>query len=458
MTRIKEKEIPWIKLSDLPISSSMDVRGLREHKEILKESFRKRRLDSAIVEEVYNLDKEWRDFQKAADALRAEKNKLSKEISKTEDEKVKEKLKKNAAELDKNMVETEKRLREITKKRRIVLMSLPNIVDPNVPLEEIKVIFKWGTPKVLNVRIADFEEKEGKDYVMVKSIKSHYDILREYGLADEEKGGEVAGQRFYYMKNELVLLDMALSMYAMKKLYNKGFRPIIPPYMVKRFVEEGATTFAAFEEMIYKIEGEDSYLIPTSEHPIAAYHSNSILDENSLPIRYAGFSASFRKEAGAHGKDTKGIFRNHHFNKVEQYIICKKEDVEKELNGTIRNQVELLKDLGLPLRVIAIPAWDMDAKAIYHFDVEAWFPAQNTYREMGSHATVGTWQAYRLNIRYRKNNGERDYPHTIYGTMVAVERTLAAVLENCLEEDGRIIVPKPLAELCGIDEIKPKKV
>ncbi len=199
-------------------------------------------------------------------------------------------------------------------------------------------------------------------------------------------------------------------------------------------------------------------MIPTAEHPIAAYHSDSIIDENDLPIRYAGFSAAFRKEAGAHGKDTKGIYRNHHFNKVEQYIICSKDQVEEELNNTIRNQSELLADLNIPLRVILIPAWDMDLKAVLQADVEGWFPSQNKYGELGSHATVGTWQAHRLNIKYQKTkSAEKEYVHTIYGTMVAVERALACILENGIDDDGVIHIPKVLADIAGIDEIKPRK-
>ena len=453
-----EFSLPRIKISDLNVGSTMDVRALRKDPSILEDVFKKRKLDDAPIKEFYRLDEEWRSVLQQVSAYNAEKNKLSIKISKTNSEVARKELIEEAAKINAKMATAEENLRVIAKKREEVLLSLPNLVDPLVPLENQVTIFKYGKPKVLLTKIADFEEQEGDNYIPVKSVKSQYDILKEYDLADEDKGGKLAGQRFYYMKNELVLLDSALTLYAMRKLYNKGFKPIIPPYMVKKFVEVGATTLGAFEEMLYKIEGEDAYLIPTAEHPIAAYHSDSTLEEKDLPIRYVGFSAAFRKEAGAHGKDTKGIYRNHHFNKVEQYIICKKDQIEDELNGTIKNQCELLKDLNIPFRVILIPAWDMDLKAIFHVDVEGWFPGQNKYGELGSHANVGTWQAHRLNIKYQKTGiSEEAYVNTIYGTMVPIERTLACILENGLEEDGTIRVPKVLADISGIEEIKPKK-
>ena len=458
MIKDTEFHVPRIKISDLSVGSSMDVRALREDHSILEDTFKRRKLDDTPVKEFYRLDTEWRNMLQQVNAYKSGKNKLSIEISKTDSEVSRKTLVENAAKINRDMAEAEKRLEAIAKERQDVLLALPNIVDPLMPLEKQETIFKYGTPKVLRTKIADFEEQEGDNYIPVKLVKSQYDILTEYDLADEDRGGQLAGQRFYYMKNELVMLDSALSMYAMRKLYNKGFKPIIPPYLVKRFVEASATTLGAFEEMIYKIEGEDAYLIPTAEHPIAAYNSDSTLEEKDLPIRYAGFSAAFRKEAGAHGKDTKGIYRNHQFNKVEQYIICKKDQVENELNGTISNQCELLKDLGLPFRVILMPAWDMDLKAIFHADVEAWFPGQNKYGELGSHANVGTWQAHRLRIKYQRTGvSEKAYVHTIYGTMVPIERTLASVLENNLDEDSIIHVPKVLADISGVDEIKPKK-
>ena len=269
-------------------------------------------------------------------------------------------------------------------------------------------------------------------------------------------GAELSGMRFYYKTNELVLLDLALSLHATKKLAERGFKLITPPYLVKRAVEEGATSLDAFQESIYKIEGEDLYLIPTAEHPIAAYNSNKVLSEQSLPLRYVGFSPAFRKEVGAHGKDTKGIYRNHHFNKVEQYVICKPEQAEAEFNLLVKNQVELLRDIGIPLRVTILPAWDMDKKAMMQADVEGWWPAQNKYNELGSHGYMGSWQAARLNIKYAvKGKAQNQLTHTIYGTGIAIERTLACMLENSIGEDGVIKVPKVLTDYTGITEIKP---
>ena len=289
-------------------------------------------------------------------------------------------------------------------------------------------------------------------------VKTQYDIIKEYGLVNEEKGAELSGTRFYYKQNELSLLDLALSLHAMKVLQQSGFNPITPPYFVKKEVEAKATTLDAFEETLYKIEGKDLYLIPTAEHPIAAFNSGRIIPEAELPLRYCGFSTSFRKEAGAHGKDTKGIYRNHHFNKVEQYIIATPDHIEDELNNVINNQATLLRSLNIPVRAIYLPTWDMDKKAILHIDIEGWFPGQNRFGELGSHATVGSWQASRLNIKYlTKEQQNPSLVHTIYGTMVPIERTLACMLENNLGEDGTIHIPKILADMIGINEIKPKK-
>jgi seryl-tRNA synthetase len=314
-----------------------------------------------------------------------------------------------------------------------------------------------GNPKVNLNRIADFEEQfPDVGYVRVRSTKAQYDIIREYGLANEEKGAELAGARFYYMTNELVMLDMAISLQAMKVLKSVGFIPISPPYLVKRYVEEMATTLDAFKEAIYKIEGEDLFLIPTAEHPIAAFNAKMTYSEKELPLKFAGFSASFRKEAGAHGKDTKGIYRNHHFNKVEQYIVCTPNQAEDMINLTLNNQAELLEGVNIPFRVILLPAWDMDKKALFHADVEGWFPGQNRYGELGSHGYMGTWQSSRLNIKYRPGGGlEPQLANTVYGTMTPVERTLACLLENNLDDDGIIRIPKVLAALSGIDELKP---
>jgi seryl-tRNA synthetase len=450
----QEGSTPKIMITKMPIGSSMDLTELRKDPTLLRDSFEKRGLDAIQLSNFLHIDKEHRDLTVQLYSLREQRNKISKAISKDMGN---QHLRKLAKELDTSISELEKKSGCVNKEYENLKMGLPNLVDPLVPLKAETTLSTVGIPKVSIDRVMDFEEKyPGIKFIISKSIKPQYIIIKEFDFVDEKRGSEISGQRFYYKKNELVMLDMALSLYAMKKLMAMDFKPIVPPYLVRKSVEAKATSMEVFEESLYKIEGEDLYLIPTAEHPIAAYHSEEKIDEAKLPLRYAGYSTSFRKEAGASGKDIKGIYRNHHFNKVEQYVLCMPQQVEKELTYVINNQGALLNDLNIPFRVIILPAWDMDKKAIFHVDVEGWFPGKSEYGELGSHATVGTWQASRFNIKYvPKDGGKPNLVHTIYGTMVPIERTLACMLENNLNEDGTITVPNVLANLIGINELKP---
>ena len=456
MSDQKNGLIPRVTVSAMPIGSSMNMHALRKDMSPLEDSFKKRKLDETLLRDFVKTDKEWRASMVKLNDMRAQKNKLSIAINANRGDSA---LLEQARTLEKGMIELEKRAKELEEKRELLLLALPNIIDPLQPLDVVRPIIVIGKPRVVATRVADFEEQyPGVEFTQVRTVKTQYDIIKEYGLVNEERGAEFSGARFYYKQNELTLLDLALSLHAMRLLTQSGFSPITPPYLVKREVEARATTLDAFEETLYKIEGEDLYLIPTAEHPIAAFNSGKVIPETDLPLRYAGFSTAFRKEAGAHGKDTKGIYRNHHFNKVEQYIITTPAQVEDELNRVINNKVALLLSLNIPVRAIYLPTWDMDKKAILHVDVEGWFPGQNRFGELGSHATVGSWQASRLNVKYMPKGQETPvHVHTIYGTMVPVERTLACMLENNLGEDGTIHVPKVLADMIGIDEIKPRK-
>ncbi len=449
--------VPHISISKMTIRSSMEIRALRRDMRPLEESFRKRRIDDAPLRAFIAKDKEWRDTLSELNKKRSKKNGLTLEISK--DRRNKELLE-LARAVGNSMIDIESRIKGLSEERERLLLALPNLVDPLMPMDELKNIAFVGVPKVDVKRIADFEEKYPEvAYTQTRLTKMQYDIIREYGLADEAKGAELAGARFYYKMNELTLLNLALSLHAVKMLRERGFRLMTPPYLVKRQVEMMATSMDAFEEAIYKVEGEDLYLIPTSEHPIAAYNSNTTFKEVELPLRLGGFSTSFRREAGAHGKDTKGIYRNHHFDKVEQYIICTPEQVEDELNRVIGNQASLLTSLGIPFRAIILPTWDMDKKAVFHIDLEGWFPGQTRYGELGSHANVGTWQASRLNIKYTPTGAtEPVLVSTIYGTLVPVERTLACVLENSIDENGVIHMPKVLSDISGVDTIIPVQI
>lgn len=444
-----------VKLSKLPMNSSMEIRKLREDFSILESSYLRRQLDKKNLNDFIQKDKEWRENSMKLNKMRADKNVLSKQINKDRNN---TELLAKAKELDNQISDKTKESRDIEEMRDNLMLSLANVLDSEISDTETIALGYSGVPRVAKELESEFKDKyPGVKYTAMEKTKTQYDIIREYGLVDEDKGSELAGSRFYYKLNELVTLTQALALYATRKLAKMGFSLIEPPYLVRKFVEERATTLDAFEETLYKINGEELYLIPTAEHPIAAYNNKEVFKETDLPIHYAGYSPAFRKEAGAHGKDTKGIYRNHHFNKVEQYVICTPEQAEAEINLLIRNQMSLLRDLELPCRAIVVPSYDMDKKAIIQVDVEGWFPGQNRYGELGSHGYMGSWQGIRLNTKYtQKSSTNLEYVHTIYGTMVPVERTLACILENSLGDDGIIRLPKILADMIGVDTINPR--
>ncbi|BBL45504.1 serine--tRNA ligase [Nanobdella aerobiophila] len=297
--------------------------------------------------------------------------------------------------------------------------------------------------------IIDFEKLNQDKIVVYKKIdhelKHQYDILRDFNLADTDIAGEVAGSRFYYEFNILSLLDLALSMEGIKYMINKGYKFTIPPYMLKRDVLDGIITLDDFADMMYKIDGEDLYLIGTAEHPITALYYNTIIEEKDLPIKIIGWSPCFRKEAGSHGKDTKGLFRLHQFHKVEQYIFCKPEDSEKYHQELINNSEEFFEKLNIPYRRIIIASKDMGKRNYKQYDIEGWFPGQQKYRELVSGSNVTDWQSRRSNIRYRKKDNDLDYVHTLNCTLTALQRTITCILENNYDyKNNRILIPKLL--------------
>lgn len=294
----------------------------------------------------------------------------------------------------------------------------------------------------------------GKPKKLGFKARGHEELLLALNQLDIERAAKVTGARFYYLKRELVKLNQALINYALDFLMKKGFVAIQPPYMLRRESLKGALNFAAFEEMIYKIEGEDLYLIGTAEHALNAYHMNETLQENSLPIQFVGISPCFRKEAGAHGKDTKGIFRIHQFEKVEQFVFCKPKDSWKEFELMLNNSIALYKGLGIPFRVVALASEDISKTATKTVDLEGWFPGQGAYRELGSCSNCLDYQARRSNIKY-EYKGLRQYVYTLNNTAIATERMLACLVENYQQKDGSIKIPKVLEKYCGFKIIKP---
>ena len=434
----------------------LDIRDIRERREEVVETLKKRFVPDLIpvVDEIARMDAEWRKTVTELNGLRAERNKLAREIGKRlkAGENAAD-LRKRAKEIDGKIKELEERAKGLEEEIRRKLMLLPNFLHPDVPIgpddSYNRVVRVWGRAKVWKGHVKDFEEQlqgHSMEYIVVEERPPHhYDITEGWRLADTERAAKTSGSRFYFERGVLVFLDLALGLWALDELRRKGFTPIIPPYMMRRFVEEAATTFGDFEDVIYKIEGEDLYLIPTAEHALLGYHAGEIFEQGELPRRYVGWSPCFRKEAGAHGKDTKGIFRGHQFHKVEQFSYVYPEDSWKEHEFLLRNAEELLQKLEIPYRVVDIASGDLGFVAARKYDIEAWFPGQGRFRELVSCSNCLAWQARRANIRYRKKDGHTDFVHTLNSTALAAQRTICAIIENHYDPEENVVrIPRVL--------------
>lgn len=440
------------------------LRALREYPEILIESQKRRGESTEIVEKAIELDKKWRDAKKEIDSLRAERNKISQEISRKPEER--ETLLKKAKEIAEEIKRKEEELKKIEEELNKTLLSIPNILHESVPIgkddsENVPIRF-WGKARVYKEDEQAFlEQSGGKAEYEIINFKPipHADAVELLG-ADLERAAKISGARFYFLLNDLVYLDFALTMYALDFLRKQGFTIVNPPYMIRRRAYEGVTALSDFEDVIYKIESEDLYLIATSEHAIAAMHMDEVLEERELPLLYAGISPCFRKEAGAHGKDTKGIFRVHQFNKVEQFIFCVPEESWKWHEKLIENVEELWQGLGLPYRIVNICTGDIGVVAAKKYDLEVWMPAQGKYREMVSCSNCTDWQSYRLNIRYAEERGKpsKGYVHTLNSTAIATTRAITAIIENFQQEDGSVIIPNVLRKYLEPIESAPKEI
>ena len=445
------------------------LEALRKEPEKLIESMKKRCLDPSLVYEAIEIDKQWRKVLQEVERLRAEHNSITREIAKTKDPEKRRALIEKAKEVIKKKEELEKKLKELEKKREEILLSLPNLVHPSVPEgcdEDHNVPIRfWGKPKVWEGHLEQFKQQTEKwgfnvDYELVKEKPvGHADMLEKVlKLGDTYKAAQVAGSRFYYLFKDLVWLDYALMMYALDHLSKKGFIPVEPPYMLRYKVLRGVIDIETFKDAIYKIEGEDLYLIATSEHPMAGYLMDEIVDESQLPIKLAGISPCFRKEAGAGNRDLKGIFRVHQFHKVEQFVFSRPEESWDILEELVRNAEELIQGLELPYRVVNICGGELGYPAAKKYDIEVWYPAQGKYRELVSASNCTDWQSYRLNIRFRIKGGKKhDYVHTLNSTALATTRTITAILENHQLPDGRVRIPKVLRKYLEPFEEAPKE-
>ncbi len=434
----------------------LDIRILRETPDVVRADLQKRGRDPSVVDSVREQDRLWREGLQRMEVLRAERNKSGKLISeaKKAGQDVKDVLA-TMAGVGEELKRLEVAVPTAEKTRDALLRGIPNLMHASVPV---------GKDDSENVEIRAWGGKPMHSF----AAKSHVDLLESLDLADLERAARAAGSRFFYLKGDLVMLGRALEFFALTELSKKGFIPIEPPYLLRREALEGAIDLADFESVIYKVEAgvsddgkgkqPDLYLIATSEHPIAAMHMGEILEDAKLPLRYAGVSPCFRKEAGAHGKDTKGIFRVHQFSKVEMFVYCKPEDSWKIHDELIANAEELYQKLKIPYRVVNICTGDLGSIAAKKYDIEAWMPAQGAYREVVSCSNCTDFQARRYNTRSRKNPGDPTaIVHTLNSTAIAVQRTLVAILENCQQADGSVMIPEVLRPyLGGRERIVPR--
>ena len=397
------------------------------------------------MEEVIKLDEEWRNTIRELNELRKRKNRISREIAilKKEGKDIKEK-EMEASTLDKKIEDLEKVEKELKEKKRVRLLKIPNLLHESVPYgkdENDNVeIRKWGSPPKF-----DFEPKD------------HLTILKNLGLIDDERAAKVAGHGFFYLKEELVLLDLAILRFAIDFMRKKGFTLMEPPFMLRKKYYEGVTSLEDFDLQIYKIENEDLYLIATAEHPLAAMFAGEVFVKDELPICLVGVSPCFRKEVGAHGKYTKGLFRMHQFNKVEQFVFCLPEESWEWHEKLQENCEKLYQALGLHYRVVNVCTGDIGIIAAKKYDTEVWM-ADGKYREVGSNSNCTDYQARRLNIRYREKEGApvKGFVHTLNNTALATSRTMLAIIEQFQQKDGSVKIPRVLWKYCGFRKLEKK--
>ena len=416
----------------------LDIKFIREHPEVVKKDLEKRNEKERLewLEDLLKSDAEYRRLLQENQRLRQRRNEVTNEINKLKKQgkDIKEKIK-EAKELPEKIKQSDEKLEELKNKTEYYLMRLPNILHESVPV---------GKDANENVVIKTWGEKPKFDF----ELKPHGELLQERGLANFEKAAEVSGHGFYYLLGDIARLELALVNFSVDFLVKKGYVLVEPPLMLRRKPYEGVTDLKDFETMMYKVEDEDLLLIATSEHPIAAMLMNETWDEKQLPMKFAGYSPCFRKELGSHSIDTKGLFRVHHFNKVEQFIFCKPEDSWKLHEELLKNGEELFQKLKLPYRIVNICTGDIGTVAAKKYDIEAWFPRENLYREVISCSNCTSYQATRLNIKYRKGE-EKEFVHTLNSTAIATGRAIRAIVENYQQKDGSIKIPTVLQKYMG---------
>ena len=419
----------------------IDIKLIRENPELVKSSQRGRGEDESIVDALIEIDGKRREAISAFETVRAEQNLLSKSVGAAKgDEKAA--LLEKAKGLAAQVKEADAKRAELEAATNVIAKQLSNVLDPDAPIggeEDFKVIEHVGEPRKF-----DFEPKD------------HVELGKLLGAIDTERGAKVAGARSYYLTGPGALLELALINYAIQQATKAGFIPVIPPVLVNPPAMEGTGFLGQAAENVYHIEKDDVYLVGTSEVPLAAYHMDETLDAAKLPIRYTGYSPCFRREAGTYGKDTRGIIRVHQFEKVEMFVFTTPEDAKEEHKRLLQWEKDFLNAMGIPYRVLDIASGDLGSSANRKFDIEAWIPTQNAYREVTSTSNCTEFQARRLNIRMKDEKGTRPLA-TLNGTLVAVPRMIVAILENNQNADGSVNVPAVLQPYMGTAKLEVVK-
>ena len=421
----------------------LEMKNFRENPEEILDDLKRRKLSDELVKNVIEQDNRWRELIEEGNQIRAKRNSISKKIGEfkkngkdisillAEMAGIKEKINDNEELAKKTLIE-----------RDNYRMRVPNILETNVPV---------GNDEHDNKEIAVHGPK-----INTTQVKSHQEIIELIGGADLKRAAKVAGRRFYFLTGDLARLEMALVNYAIDILYQKGYSLTIPPFFMNREAYEGVVDLNDFEEVMYKVEEEDFYLIATSEHPLTARFKDEILDLKEEPLRFAGFSTNFRKEVGAHGLSDRGIWRVHQFAKVEQVIICKPEESEKLHREILENAIKIFEGLEIPFRVVDICTGDIGTVAARKYDLETWMPASQQWKEIVSASNCKSYQSVRLNMRYRTSDGN-NFPHTLNSTAIATTRALASIVENNQREDGSVVIPKVLRKWMANQEVIDSK-
>ena len=428
----------------------LDIKFVRNNPDVVKDNIKKKFQDEKLplVDEVLELDKKNRDIKQEVEALRADRNKISKQIGacmalgkKEEAEELKKKVKENADRVEALSAEE----KEVEANIKKIMMTIPNIIDPSVPI---------GKDDSENVEIEKFGEPVVPDY----EIPYHTDIMESFNGIDLESAGRVAGNGFYYLMGDIARLHSAVISYARDFMIGRGFTYCVPPFMIRSNVVTGVMSFAEMDSMMYKIEGEDLYLIGTSEHSMIGKFIDTMLEESQLPQTLTSYSPCFRKEKGAHGIEERGVYRIHQFEKQEMIVVCKPEESKMWYDKLWQNTVDLFRSMDIPVRTLECCSGDLADLKVKSCDVEAWSPRQKKYFEVGSCSNLGDAQARRLGIRVKGADGNKYFAHTLNNTVVAPPRMLIAFLENNLQADGTVRIPEVLRPyMGGAEKLIPNK-